>query len=467
MTATTDGVGRTIGASFRDPGGFIFEDRSRLYRQVNHSAGRAFDDFIASGLYDRLVRDHLLIRHEERALASVASPEPALAHRIIEPERIELISYPYEWCFSQLKDAAAATLAIQKIALEHGHSLRDSSAFNIQFHRGRPVLIDSLSFEAYREGEPWVAYRQFCQHFLAPLALVARTDVRLGLLSRLFIDGVPLDLASRLLPGRTRLSPGLLIHIHLHARAQLRFAGRTAGKTHRVGRMALLGLIDSLSSAVAHMRWEPAGTEWADYYQDTNYTNAAMRSKAAIVEGFIDRERPRSVWDLGANTGVFSRLASARGIPTVAFDVDPAAVEKNYLQIRGREEARLMPLVVDLTNPSPALGWNHEERSSLLQRGPADMVLALALIHHLAISNNVPLERVARFLARAGRTLVVEFVPKSDSQVRRLLATREDIFPDYRQDAFEAAFSRHYHLIDKQPLPETERCMYLFRRREA
>jgi hypothetical protein len=464
MTATTDGELRAIGASFRDPAGFVFERDGRLFRQINRAFADEFDAFVSSGLYRHLLDDGLLIPHVESA---EPAPVPALAYRIIEPERVGFISYPYEWCFSQLKDAALATLSIQSKALEAGFSLRDASAFNIQFHRGRPLLIDTLSFERYREGEPWVAYRQFCQHFLAPLALAAHVDARLSLLLRQFIDGIPLELAAGMLPFRTRLSPSLFIHLHLHARSQRRFAASTSVKKRRVSTLALRGLVDSLAGAVRALRWTPSGTEWGDYYADTNYSQDALGRKADIVRDFVARVHPARVWDLGANTGEFSRIASNSGIATVAFDVDPAAVEKNYRQSRERKETNLLPLVMDLTNPSPALGWDHDERASLAGRGPADLVLALALLHHLAISNNVPLDRIAHFFSRLGTALVVEFVPKTDSQVRRLLATRTDVFPDYERAGFEAAFAPYFETVDTRSVGDSERSLYLMRRRDT
>jgi ribosomal protein L11 methylase PrmA len=228
-----------------------------------------------------------------------------------------------------------------------------------------------------------------------------------------------------------------------------------------VSRLALRGLVDNLASAIRRLRWRPAGTEWGDYYDATNYNETAVASKPRIVQEFIQASGARTAWDLGANTGVFSRLASDQGIETVAFDVDPAAVEKNYLEVKHRKEQHLLPLVTDLTNPSAALGWAHEERASLTERGPADLVLALALIHHLAISNNVPLERVAHFFARTGKWLVIEFVPKGDSQVKRLLATRPDIFPDYHLEGFLRAFSKHFKVVESRPVEGSERTLHL------
>jgi len=379
---------------------------------------------------------------------------------------VDFISYPYEWAFSMLKDAALTTLRIQKTALEHGMLLKDASAYNIQFQDGKPLLIDTLSFDMYVEGQPWVAYRQFCQHFLAPLALMAHSDVRLSQLLRIYIDGVPLDLASHLLPRRTRLNMGLNLHLHLHASAQRRYANKkipTTTTARRMSRVSFLGLMDSLESTVRRLEWKPGGTEWGDYYQASagHYTNAAAEHKRQIVAQFIERAAPHSAWDLGANTGEFSREASQRGIPTVAFDIDPTAVEQNYRAVRKSGEKNLLPLLLDLTNPSPGLGWHNRERPSLLGRGPAEIVLALALVHHMAISNNVPLPQLADFFRQAGHWLVIEFVPKQDSQVQLLLSTRADIFPNYTQAGFEAAFSQYFTIHEAAPLPDSPRVLYL------
>jgi ribosomal protein L11 methylase PrmA len=460
-------LSQRLGASFRDPCGFLFWQEGVLYRQVNTAYRQAYDHLQISGLYDKLLEKGRLIPHTE---AAVEPAEPALAWKVIRPEPLAFVSYPYEWSFSQLKDAALTTLAIQKRAMRHAMSLKDASAYNIQFYQGRPVLIDTLSFDLYQEGEPWVAYRQFCQHFLAPLALMAHTDVRLSQLLRVYIDGVPLDLASRLLPWQTRLDLGLSTHLHLHAAAQKRYADAAVGKpvtTRRMSQTAFQGLIDSLEATVRKLSWKAAGTEWGDYYPERShhYSTEAFEHKQAEVSRLIERLAPGLVWDLGANTGIFSRLASQRGRPTLAFDIDPAAVEQNYLACKAAKEPNLLPLVLDLTNPSPALGWHNRERLALLERGPAELVLALALIHHLAISNNVPLPHLAEFFAQAGRWLIIEFVPKDDPQVQKLLASREDIFPAYTVEGFETAFGARFQAHEKIPIQGSPRGLYLLERK--
>ena len=478
-------------SSFRDPSGFLFLENGTLLRSVSSLYQQNYDHLIHSGLYKKLVEDDLLIPHKE-VQPPAETPCHCEAHerrsnpyKILQPEIVPFISYPYEWCFSQLKDAALALIKIQKQALDCNMSMKDASAYNIQFFKGKPILIDTLSFEIYKENQPWVAYRQFCQHFLAPLALMASRDIRLGQLMRIYIDGLPLDLVSGLLPISTWFKPALLTHIHLHAKAQKRYE-QTEGKNEglrpflrskmgrspgffpsalKVSKHSLTALIHNLESAITSMQWHPAGTEWSNYYEDTNYSPAAMNHKKRLVEAYLSESNPRTVWDLGANTGVFSRIATAKDIDTIAFDVDPAAVEKNYRQMREKKETKLLPLCLDLTNPSPSIGWANKERLSLVERGPTDTVLALALIHHLAISNNVPFRHIAAFFSQLCRFLIIEFVPKNDSQVQRLLRTREDIFPDYNQEHFEQAFSHYFLILGSQALPDTLRIIYFMRRK--
>lgn len=451
-------------ASFRDPSGFLFWRDGVLYRQINQSYSREYDALHSSGLYEALRKKGWLVAHEEREVPPL---EPTLAYKVIAPTPLPFISYPYEWCFSQLQSAAVLTLKIQKLALKHGLSLKDASAYNIQFVDGRPLLIDTLSFGFYEEGRPWEAYRQFCQHFLAPLALMAHVDVRLSQLLRVHIDGIPLDLASRLLPWRTKLSLGLLSHIHAHAKAQTRYADKEVaqdGNSRKITQQTLLGIIESLQGTVRKLAWEPAGA-WSDYYDKTNYSDTAATQKQTIVSRWVAESQPSMVWDLGGNTGVYSRLASQQGIPTLCFDIDPGAVELNQRQITAAKETNLLPLLLDLTNPSPSLGWAHEERDSLLGRKKADMVMALALIHHLVIGNNVPLARVAHFFSQLAPRLIIEFVPKSDSQVKKLLASRLDIFDDYTAEGFEAAFLTPFTLLEKQVVADSDRILYLLERR--
>jgi hypothetical protein len=459
--------------SFRDPSGFVFRRDGRLLRQINRRYANHWDALVASGFLTGLVEAGLLIPFE--TLDVGASADPSIAHALIAPEPVDFVSYPYEWTFSQLRDAALLTLDIQAQAQKAGFTLKDASAYNIQFHRGRPVLIDTLSFETATPGAPWIAYRQFCQHFLAPLALMAYRDVRLGTMLREYIDGLPLDLTSRLLPGRSRLRFGLLSHLHLHARASRRYDRQSA--TDDAGEAAKprttltmsdtrrAALLDSLRSATRKLHWNPAGTEWADYATNTSYTDAATADKDRVVGEMLTVAGGSTVWDLGSNTGRFSRIAADLGRRVVAFDIDPGAAELHYRAIRKERLDSILPLVGDLANPSPGLGWAGAERASLAERANADVTLALALVHHLAIGRNVPLADIARWFGRLAPDAIVEFVPKEDPMVRFLLSSREDVFADYTIEGFRAAMGTVFDTVSETPLAESPRTMFHLRRR--
>jgi len=411
-----------------------------------------------SGLYKNLVDEKLLVPHEEVEIPPLLQDT---VYKVIKPETIPFISYPYEWSFSQLKQAALTTLEIQKIAMKYEMTLKDCSAYNIQFQNGKPILIDTLSFEKYEEGQPWKAYRQFCQHFLAPLALMSHTDIRLNQLLRIYIDGIPLDLVKKLLPTRTLSMFSLLSHIHIHAKSQKHYEDKDIKiKERKIGRRSFIGIVESLHSGVKKLKWSGDKTEWGNYYSDTNYSDEAFLQKKEFVSKFLKEINPKLVWDLGANTGTFSRLASDMGINTISFDIDPVAVEKNYLQCMEKQENKILPLLLDLTNPSPNIGWANNERMSFADRGPADVILALALIHHLVISNNVPLRRIVEFFKKHCNYLIIKFIPKTDSQIQRLLATREDIFVDYNKENFEKEFKKDFVIRNEVRINESERILY-------
>lgn len=455
-----------VAASYRDPSGFVFRRDGVLLRQVQPRYQPHYDALLASGLYDELVAAGLLLPHEEAPLDWAATPG---AYRVLKPQQVPFVTYPFEWCFGQLREAALLTLDVLVRAIARELVLKDASAYNVQFVEGRAVLIDTLSFEGYEEGRPWIAYRQFCQHFLAPLLLMAQVDVRLSALLREHLDGVPLDLASRLLPRRTWLRFGSMLHVHLHARSIRRHGGDEAaaiGRAGRVSRTALLGLADSLRALVAGLEPPGTATEWASYEREHNYTEAGLAEKRAVVERWLAEMKPASVWDLGANTGTFSRIAARGGARVVAMDGDAGAVERAWRALRAEGETRVLPLVVDLTNPTPALGFGYLDHEALLERGRPDAVLALALVHHLAISHNLPLARIVDVLARIAPQAIVEFVPKDDPQTRRLLISREDIFGEYTRDAFESAVRRVFTVEATAGLPDTDRVLYRLRRNE-
>lgn len=451
-----------VGGSFRDPHGRLFEHEGTLYREVRSSYASRYRALMDSGLYGRLVGDDLLVAHEE-----VDDPPPSAPDaRVVRPERIPFVSYPYEWTFSALRAAALLTLDVQLAALEHGMVLKDASAFNVQFRGTAPVFIDTLSFDHHEEGEPWRAYRQFCRHFLAPLAVGAHAGWTVRGLWRSELDGVPLPFASRALPLRSWLKPSLLMHLHLHALGEekLSAAGRSLGRgSGRMSRGRLEELCRSLRRAVEGLDYEPGDTVWSDYYDACDhYPDGALERKEAAVVRVLDRTEPDTVWDLGSNTGRYSRLAADRGARVVAVDADPDAVERHWREARV-EGLAVLPLVMDLTNPSPALGWRGRERLSLEERGPADLVLLLAAVHHLRLAGNVPFDEMASWFSELGRWVAVEWVPRDDEKVAALLERRGVEAPDYTETEYRRAFARRFEVVATESLAPSGRRLDLWR----
>ena len=444
-------------SSFRDPSGFVFEKDKDLYRQINYSYRNNYDFFIQSGLYQDLVAKKYIIPFQE------IEQEQKDFFKIIKPQRIDFITYPYEWCFSQYKDAALLVLKIQKEALLKGMTLKDASAYNIQFQENNPIHIDTLSFEKLIAQKPWRAYMQFCQHFLAPLALMSYVNPNLNNMMRNYIDGIPLSLASKLLPKFKNW--GIFVHIHLNAFFSDK--NKSAIKSQdTIQNMTLnkhLILIDSLYHTVENLKLSDTETEWEKYYENTNYSNDAFKAKEDIILKIVSQMPKNSVlWDLGANDGHFTRLATKKGLKGISFDIDINAVEKNYKQCRKNKEAYPLPLILDLTNPSPGIGWNNNERTALFHRAKPDIIMGLALIHHLVISNNIPFEYIADTFSQSAPKLIIEFVAKEDSQVQKMLSTREDIWPNYTEKDFEAEFLKYYTSLKKYPIPNTKRTIYFF-----
>jgi len=455
-----------LSSSFKDPSGFVFEREGIIYRQINQCYKDNYDMLMNSGLYERLVKSGKLIAHEEtESFASQIG-----AYKVLKPRQVPFISYPYEWCFGQLKDAALLTLRTQKEALSLGMNLKDATAFNVQFIGSQPIFIDTLSFEKYREGEPWVAYKQFCEHFLAPLALYAYTDNRLNKLSLVNIDGVPLDLAAKLLPLSAKFKPAIFLHIILHAKSQSRYAGSSlqSAKKSNFSKNAFLGLLDNLENFIKNLKWQGGKTVWTDYYDQekcVSYDDAALTTKKELVVEYLDLIGTKKLWDVGANAGLFSRLAAEKNISVISMDYDSTVIEQAYLRAKQQKNDKILSLVVDIVNPTPFIGWHNRERNSICSRSLPDTVLALALIHHLAIGKNLPFFMIAGFFADISDNLIIEFVPKEDKQTQLLLQSREDIFEYYTIENFEFEFEKYFEIKAKKAITSSKRFLYLMRKK--
>lgn len=451
-------------SSYRDPSGFIFMKEGELYRQVNKSFAGDFDLFISSGCYKKMVDKKLLIAHENVQENLTGDAD---RHATIKPERVGFISYPYEWSFDMLKDAALLTLQLVKESIASGLILKDATPYNIQWHKGRLIFIDSLSFEKYKEEEPWIAYRQFCEQFLGPLLLMHYRKMPLQNLQLAWPDGIPLQVIQTLLPGRSKFSLHTYLHIHLNARISSKSkAVEKAGSGFSKEKM--LNLVGSLGSLINKLKLPLQNSTWSGYYEEAGGREDYLEIKKRIIGNWLDDlDNIGTAADLGANDGVFSRIVAQKDIPVIAADLDPFCINDLYNSINKTGEANIQPLIVDLANPSPAIGVNNKERQSFLDRCNTDLVLALALIHHLAIGKNIPFEMIAGLFQRTCRKyLIIEFVPKTDEKIRLMLSAKKDIYSSYTEENFRRAFEKYFQLTKQEIIGHSGRVLYLMTKHE-
>lgn len=451
---------QALPSSYRDPAGFVFRKGNTLFRKVLPAGMADYTLLMQSGLYHRLTEKKLLVTHTE------TGEEHETGGIILQPFPIPFISYPWEWSFPQLQEAALNTLDITREALKHGMILKDATPFNIQWLGGRMSLIDTLSFTTYREGSPWIAYRQFCESFLSPLLLMHYTGQPLSSLQLAWPEGIPLAITRSLLPYRSRFSVLTYLHIHLHARMSLRLNEKVES-AKSLPKQRLLRLLDSLQSLTASLQAPLPKSTWGNYYAEAGQRDGYLEQKKQVIRNWINgQDRIQTAVDFGANEGTFSLPLAEKGIHTVAADGDAVAITKLYRFIRQKEQENIIPLVMDFTWPSPGMGLENTERASFFERlGGRDMGLCLALIHHLCIGKNIPFEKLASILAASAKKLIIEFVPKEDEKVQLLLRNREDIFPSYTRENFETTFKHHYTIEQIHELKGTARVLYLMYRK--
>ena len=469
------GTSRDAG-SFRDPSGFVFRQDGRVFRAVDGKCAAILEGLVHSGALRRLVDDGLVVRSEfvtDADLARRFAADHAGYARFLEHAPIDPITYPYCWTVSMLADAGVHTLDLQLRLLETGHSLKDATAYNIQFVKGKPVFIDLSSIEKPARLDLWVALGQFQQMFTYPLMLVGQRgwDLRSYFLANL--GGRSVEQVGRSYTRLQRLRPDRLLDLTLPLWLNRR------GDSGKAGGREILTRPNSDSSAQAiNLRrlrgkiarlakhYEPAGA-WHDYTRTCTYAGGADDAKKELVRDLIAPLRPARVLDLGCNTGDYSFLAAGLGASVVAADGDHDAVEILYRRMRATP-ADITPMVVDICNPSPAIGFLNRERAAFHDRVRADAVLALALIHHLHVSGNLPLAAICELFAVLTRdALVLEFVPPEDPQFQRITRFRLDTYDDMRLDRLLAVFGRRFTVERQAPVPGTPRTLLLMRLKGA
>lgn len=453
--------------SFRDPESRVLRTDDGILRMLSPQGLEDWRRLAASRFYAKAAQEGRIVATELLGPPPLGLPDVLVegCAGVLRHERIPVVSYPYEWTFGMLRDAALLQLELLAAALAEGMILKDSSPYNVMWRGSRPVFADVGSFEELRQGEPWIGYRQFCMLFLYPLMLQAYKDVPFHPLLRGAIDGIG-PLTMRNLMAGERFSKGVMSHVLLHARLESRYEDAEIDASREVKKAGfkpemIKANVAGLTKLVRRLSWDPKGSEWADYAKTKTYTGDEESEKDAFVAEVAARRHRRLVWDLGANDGRYTRIAAEHADYAVALDADHLTVERLYRRLREEGNEKIHTLVMNAADPSPGLGWRGIERRTLPDRGTPDLTLALALIHHVAISANVPVREFVDWLAGLGGTLVIEFPTREDPMVRRLLTgKRGGLHGDYERDHFERCLHDAFEVRGTQELSSGTRVLY-------
>ncbi len=444
-------------SSFRDRDSLLEFDDIFYYRKISINYLPHYLHFKKSGLKDILITKGHILPFQE---ILDAKPDFGFANEVLRTKKIPFVSYPYEWSFSQLKTAALLTLKINLIALECGMILKDSSAYNVQFLGSKAIFIDIASFEIYRSDSIWMGYQQFCKHFLAPILLSSYKDVRLTKLLLTNLDGIDLSFTRKLLPIRSFLNSGVFLHLAINS-IGIKSKNKN-NKAIKLKKSALRSILVHLTSTIKDLKIGNKDSEWLNYYNRTNYSDTGLLQKSMIIEAFIKGLNIKSALDIGANDGKFSVLLSKNSIYTVSTDVDELAVEQNFINAVKGDNPNLLTLHLNFANPTPAIGWDNTERRSFFGRANFDIVLALAVIHHLVITYDLTFEMIAERFSKLGKYLIIEFPFPDDEKVEIISRNKQSQFSGYNIENFKRAFEKYFNEIDSRLVEANNRIIFLY-----
>ena len=453
--------------SFRDPSGYVFYKGSSVYRSISMSYKEHFDFFIKSGLYNKLLERNLIVSHKEINNESFEFED---SYKIIQPEKIRQISYPYEWSFSQLKDAALLTLEIQMIAIEFGMTLKDATGFNIQFQSSKPIFIDTLSFEKINNDFSWVAYKQFLEMFFNPLILSRYVDENLCVkILKSSINGIDSSDLNKLLALKYKFKPSILFHVVLPSIFNNKVKrNNNRNKKSTISKKQHLNIVEQLYSFISNLNLKNSKTQWGQYYNDVNQEkDKYLLDKKAFISNTIESlDNINVVWDLGSNDGYFSRLFKKDSF-VISMDYDWKSVESNYIQNKKAKKHNILPLCIDLINPSPGVGWMNNERSSIFNRlAKPNLIMGLALVHHL-LNFNIPLNKIVDLFNNSAKYLIIEYVPFNDPKSQEIFYSRRYEYDYPTLEVFNNAFEKNFTLVRKKKLEQTNRVILFYVRKNT
>ena len=457
-----------VHGSYRDPSGQVFLRDDRVFRSVTKYGLENFKAVEKTGLLTDLVDKGLLVPWWDADKNELCQEEDGVL-RVLEHTPLPFISYPFEWSFSALKSAALLHLDIHQMALAKGVTLSDASAFNVQFNGSKPIFIDHLSFRPYLEGEFWKGHGQFCEQFLNPLLLQSQIGIPHNAWYRGTPEGIPSASLASLLPFRSRLKLQVLTNVILPVWFERRSSSSSeVSKSVSKKRLPLSGfqnMLAGLRKFIDSLKPPNQATVWKEYAENNSYATDEAKTKSRFINEFCSNVKPNIIWDMGCNTGEYSQAALDGGAQmAVGFEYDIGALERAYARALN-EKLNFLPLHLDAANPTPSQGWNQQERGGLAERRNADAVMALALVHHLAIGRNIPLPSVVQWLIDHAPQGVIEFVPKKDPMVQELLSLRDDIFDNYTDEIFDQAIASRAHVVREETITNTGRRLVWFKRR--
>jgi SAM-dependent methyltransferase len=453
--------------SFRDREGRIYRCDGRIFRGLSQTALANFRQLESTSFYRSFQATGALVASRECRAQDAPLP-PAVRERwagFLEHQPITVISYPYEWTFGMLRDAALLQLDLLEAAIVEDMSCKDATPYNIQFAGGKPVFIDIASFIPLESGATWAGYRQFCEMFLFPLMLQAYKGIHFQPFMRAAIDGIDVQTAARLFSLRDRFRPGVFSHVWLQSKFDRRYGGtqqnvRSNIKSAGFNREMILANVRRIRKLVTGMKWQGDGSEWAAYAEFHNYSAADHELKESFIADCAAESQPRVAWDIGCNTGQFAKIAAQHSGLVVAMDLDHFAVERLYRELKAAGGGNILPLVQNVADPSPNWGWQNRERSELKMRAAPDLVLCLALLHHVVITANIPLDEFIAWLARLTPDLVIEYVSRADDKVKTLLRNKDDDYADYSREGLEKALQQHFNIVRQLTLGQGRRHLY-------
>jgi len=447
-------------SSFRDPAGYIYQHEGIFYRFVSDNYTKEYEFAKQHGVYADAVRQHLLLPFKEIDERHIDQAE---LYKTLLPNQLTFQTFPWEWCFDQYKDAALTTLSLNQLALNKGMILKDATPLNIQLVDGHCQWIDHLSFDIYDEKKPWIAYRQFCEMFLNPLLIASYCKTDIHRLSAAYPSGITALQTAALLPFKSRLNIHIQLHVYLQAGIQKKKKSAPEKQTI-FSREKLLRIMESLISCIQSLTFRSVQTVWSDYYEETILSKDYLEDKKLILSEYLNELSYQTVFDAGCNDGIFSFLCKKEAL-VISSDGDASCINRLYKQIKQDKITHINPVVIDLMQPTGGMGWDNREQNPFFERKEYDLILVLALMHHLCIGKNLPFTKLAKFLATHGRQVLIEYIPKDDPKVIELLRNRQDIFYAYDRYHFEKAFDVYFRLEKATPIGGTKRLLYKMTRK--